>query len=276
MKFRTPNFQHREKQSFGVMLAAVLLLGGCAGVPADPVDREAYYEANDSLEPLNRSIFEFNLGLDRALLKPVATVYRDALPSVLRNGVRNFLNQIRTPVILANNLLQGDWAGAQVTIARFATNTLIGFGGLGDPTSDMGAEFRDEDFGQTLAVWNASEGPFLMLPVFGPSNPRDVVGLVVDILIDPVGIWASNTDNDGMTYTRTLLRGIDKRSRNIKTLDDLEKSSLDFYATIRSLYRQIREDSIRNGESQDTIPSPSLSLEDDDDVVLGPLAELIR
>ena len=115
-----------------------------------------------------------------------------------------------------------------------------------------------------------------MLPVFGPSNPRDVVGLVVYFLIDPVGIWASNTNNDGMTYTRTSLRGIDKRSRNIKTLDDLEKSSLDFYATIRSLYRQIREDSIRNGESQDTIPSSSLSLEDDDDVVLGPLAELIR
>ena len=140
----------------------------------------------------------------------------------------------------------------------------------------MGAKFRDEDFGQTLAVWNAGEGPFLMLPVFGPSNPRDVVGLVVDFVIDPVGIWASNTDNEGVTYSRTLLRGIDKRSRNIKTLDDLEKSSLDFYATIRSLYRQIREDSIRNGESQDTILSPSLSLEDDDDIVLGPRAELIR
>jgi phospholipid-binding lipoprotein MlaA len=258
------------------MVVAVLLLGGCAGIPSDPVDREAYYEANDSLEPLNRTIFDFNLALDRGVLKPVATVYRDALPATLRNGIRNFLNHLRTPIILANNLLQGDWPGAQVTIARFATNTLIGFGGFGDPASDMGAKFRDEDFGQTLAVWNVSEGPFLMLPLLGPSNPRDVVGLIVDTLSDPFGIWAGNTDNEKLVYAGTLLRGIDKRSRHIKTLDDLEASSLDFYATIRSLYRQIREDSINNGESQDTIPSPSLSFEDDDDVVLGPRAELIR
>lgn len=256
------------------MLVAVLLLGGCASAPSDPADREAYYEANDPLEPLNRSIFSFNLGLDRVLLKPVATVYRSMLPQTLRNGIRNLLNHLRMPVILANNLLQGDVEAAQTTIARFATNTLLGFGGFGDPASDMGAKFRDEDFGQTLAVWGVGEGPFLMLPVLGPSNPRDTVGLVAEFLIDPINIWAGNTDNEAVTYSRTLVRGIDKRSRHIKVLDDLEKSSLDFYATIRSLYRQIREDSIRNGETQDTIPSPSLSL--DDDAVLGPRAELIR
>jgi len=252
------------------------MLGGCASVPTDPADREAYYEANDSLEPLNRSIFSFNLGLDRVLFKPVATAYRDFLPQTLRDGIRNFLNNLRSPVILANNLLQGDVEAAKTTVARFATNTLVGFGGFGDPAGDMGAKFRNEDFGQTLAVWGAGEGPFLMLPVLGPSNPRDLVGLVADILIDPINIWASNTDNKSVTYSRTLVAGIDKRSRVLKTLDDLEKSSLDFYATIRSLYRQIRDDSINNGESQDTIPSPSLSFEDDDDPVLGPRAELIR
>ncbi len=258
------------------MLVAVLLLGGCAGVPADLAGRQAYYEANDALKPLNRSIFKFNLFLDRILFKPVAVAYRGVLPTAMQNGIRNFLNYIRTPVIFANNLLQGDVAGAQATFARFATNTLVGFGGFGDPASDMGAKFRDEDFGQTLAVWGVGEGSYLMLPVLGPSNPRDVVGLVVDFVIDPINWWAADTDNEEVTYGRTLLRGIDKRSRNIKTLDDLESSSLDFYATIRSLYRQIRNDSIRNGETQDTIPSPSISFEDDDDKTLGPRAELTR
>ncbi len=258
----------------GALLSA-LALGGCASAPADPAEREAYYESNDPIEPFNRAMFSFNKGLDKVALKPAAQAYRAALPRTLQDGIRNFLNNIRTPVMLANNVLQGDVDGARLVIARFAVNTVLGFGGFGDPAGDLGAKFRDEDFGQTLAVWGAGEGPYLMLPLFGPSNPRDLIGLIVDTLIDPINIWADNTDRTEVTLSRTLVRGIDKRSRHIKTLDDLEKSSLDFYATIRSLYRQIRKDEIHNGDAGDAIPSPSISL-DNDDIISGPRAQLIH
>ena len=266
-----------KKARNGVLVActSLLLLGGCASVPADKAGQDAYYEANDPIEPLNRAIFSLNRGLDAVIFKPAATLYRDALPQTMRDGIRNFLNNLRTPVILANNLLQGDLNAAKVTVSRFTTNTIGGFAGFGDPAGDLGAKFRDEDFGQTLAVWGAGEGPYLMLPVLGPSNPRDVVGLVVDTLIDPVNMWAANTDRDEIPLARTVVRGLDERSRFLKTLDDLEKSSLDFYVTIRSLYRQLRNDAIRNGGSDDPIPTPSISL-DEDDQLLGPRAELVK
>ncbi len=255
--------------------AGLFLLGGCAAIPADKPGQEAYYEANDPIEPFNRAIFSLNRGLDAVIFKPIATLYRDALPQTMRDGIRHFLNNLRTPVILANNLLQGDVDAAQVTVVRFTTNTIIGFGGFGDPAGDLGAKFRDEDFGQTLAVWGVGEGPYIMLPVFGPSNPRDTVGMVVDTLIDPINMWADNTDRNAVPVVRTLVRGLDERSRYLKTLDDLEKSSLDFYVTIRSLYRQLRNDGIRNGGSDDPIPTPSISL-DEDEQLLGPRAELLK
>ncbi len=256
-------------------LLAVLLLGGCAGVPSDPADREAYYETNDPIEPFNRTVFRINQGLDSVIFKPLATIYHTIFSQTLQDGIRNFLNNLRTPIILANNVMQGDPDGVRDTIARFTVNTIVGFGGFGDPAGDLGVKFRNEDFGQTLATWGVGEGPYLMLPIFGPSNPRDVVGLVVDTVADPINMWANNTDRDAIPITRTLVRGIDRRARNLKTLDDLEKSSLDFYATVRSLYRQIRDDEIRNGDSGDTIPSPSISL-DEDPVIAGPRAQLIR
>ena len=257
------------------MLLSLLLLGGCAAIPADPADRQAYDEANDPIEPFNRAMFNLNRGLDLVFFKPIATFYRDVVPQGMRDGIRNFLNNLKSPVILANNLLQGDLDGAKVTVSRFATNTIVGFGGFGDPAGDLGAKFRDEDFGQTLAVWGVGEGPYLMLPILGPSNPRDTVGLVVDTYLDPVNMWAENTDRNAIPVARTLVRGIDERSRFLKTLDDLEKSSLDFYVTVRSLYRQLRDDGIRNGGTDDPIPTPSISL-DEDESLLGPRAEVVK
>lgn len=258
-----------------MLFVSLLLLGGCAGVPSDPADREAYYETNDPIEPFNRAVFRFNQGLDSVILKPLATIYDQVLPRTLQDSIRNFLNNLRSPVILANNLLQGDVDGARNTIARFTVNTIVGFAGFGDPAGDLGVKYRSEDFGQTLAVWNVGEGPYLMLPLLGPSNPRDAVGFVVDMLIDPINRWADNTDRDGVAIGRTLVRGIDLRARNLKRLDDLEKSSLDFYATIRSLYRQVRDDDIRNGNGGDSVPSPSISF-DEDPIITGPRAQLIR
>ena len=260
---------------FAVALLSVLSLVGCAAAPTDPADRQAYYETNDPIEPFNRAVFRLNQGLDSVLFEPLATVYKKTLPQTLQDGIRNFLNNLRTPIILANNLLQGDIDGVRDTIARFTVNTIVGFAGFGDPAGDMGVKYRSEDFGHTLAVWGMGEGPYLMLPVFGPSNPRDLIGLVVDTFSDPINIWADNTDRDAIPISRTLVRGIDRRARNLKTLDDLEQSSLDFYATIRSLYRQVRDDEIRNGDTEDTIPSPSISL-DQDPILAGPSAQIIK
>ena len=254
-------------------LAAVASVTACAGVPSDPDARASYNEANDPIEPFNRGVYSFNKALDNGFIKPVAKTYRDNLPQTLRDSIRNFLHNLRTPIILANNILQGDQAAAQVTLSRFVTNTIIGFGGFGDPAGDLGAKFRDEDFGQTLAVWGFGEGPYIMLPVLGPSNPRDAIGLLVDSFIDPFNTWADNTDHVEATVSRFAVHGVDLRSRHIKSLDDMEKSSLDFYTTIRSLYRQLRTDAITNGDAGDSIPSPSISF-DDGDKLLDQSAQL--
>ena len=272
---KTREILHGARIALVLAALSALVLGGCASVPNDPEERKAYYETNDPIEPVNRAIFSFNQGLDAVILKPVASVYKQVLPQTLQDGIRNFLNNLRTPLILANNLLQGDIDGAHQTIARFTTNSIIGFGGFGDPAGDLGVKYRSEDFGQTLGVWGIGEGPYLMLPIFGPSNPRDLIGLVVESVADPIDIWADNTDRDAIPISRLLLRGIDRRARNLKTIDELEKSSLDFYATVRSLYRQVRADEIRNGDTDDTIPSPSISL-DEDPALAGPRAQVIK
>ena len=244
-------------------LAALALVAfvaaGCATMPSDPEARAAYLEAGDPLEPLNRAIFSFNLTLDKAILRPLAAVYNTALPDPFRDGVRNFLNNLRTPIILANDVLQGEIGRAGDTVGRFLLNSSLGIGGLFDIASEFGFEFHNEDFGQTLAVWGIGEGPYLMLPIFGPSNPRDAVGLAGEYFADPVVYWTNNTDREWILYTRTGIDAVDRRSRNVKTLEELERTSLDFYAAVRSLYRQRRMDEIRNGESGDPVGIPSIS-----------------
>ncbi len=239
------------------MLAAV---SGCA-TPPDPADREAtteFKQVNDPAEPTNRAVFAFNQVLDKGVLKPAAGMYRDLMPPAVRTGVHNALDNLRSPVVFLNDLLQGDMDRAGITFMRFLINSTLGVGGLGDPASDMGYAYHNEDFGQTLAKWGVDDGPYVMLPVFGPSNPRDAVGLVVDFLVDPFNWWAANSGNDFAPYARGATRAVDERARNYDTLEDLERSSLDFYATIRSLYRQRRADEIGNGTT--TIrPAPDLS-----------------
>jgi phospholipid-binding lipoprotein MlaA len=234
-------------------LAAVLLglalLGGCATPPSnDPEALEAYKEANDPLEPMNRYFFELNYAADELLFKPLAGWYYVALPNFAQDGVRNALRNVRSPVVLANDLFQGETDRAGVTVSRFLVNSTMGIGGLFDIASRMGLDYHDEDFGQTLAVHGVGEGPYLMLPLLGPSNPRDAAGRVVDMLFDPltyVGIFA--VDNIGLGAA--VVDGVDTRARNLKTLDEIRKGSLDYYATIRSLYRQRRNDEINNGKS---------------------------
>jgi phospholipid-binding lipoprotein MlaA len=168
--------------------------------------------------------------------------------------VNNFLNYLKSPVILANDLLQGEWKRAGETAERFVNNSLtLGLVDLAAPR----VPFHDEDFGQTLAVWGLGEGPYLVLPFMGPSNPRDAIGLVVDWFIDPV-YWAAHENQwDGFNYGRTAARVITARVETLKVTDDLERTSLDYYAAIRDIYRQRRNDEIRN---RSTGPTPRSGL----------------
>ncbi|MBI2586222.1 MAG: VacJ family lipoprotein [Rhodospirillales bacterium] len=245
-----------------VFVAALLILtGGCAIAP-NPADREAVAEfaaLNDPAEPTNRTVFAINRGIDAVILKPVATFYRDYIPKFFQDRVNDVLDNLRSPVIFVNDLLQGEIDRAIATLARFVVNSTWGLAGLNDIATAIGMEGHDEDFGQTLAVWGVPEGPYVMLPLFGPSNPRDTVGLVVDFLVDPFNVWAGNTNRDYAILSRTGARGVDQRAVHMEALDDIERTSLDYYASIRSLYRQRRAEEIRNGKPSATMPAPGLS-----------------
>ncbi len=205
---------------------------------------------NDPLEIPNRMFFAFNEALDFAVFRPVAVTYRFIVPTGVRNSVRNFLRNLRTPVTLANDLLQGDLERAETTFARFFINSTIGLLGLFDVAADSGYPYHDEDFGQTLGTYGAGEGFYLVLPILGPSSLRDGSGRIVDIFLDPLTYIAPQEFNLG----RSVTTGIDFRSRNIEELDSLKADSLDFYARIRSLYRQNRENEIRNGAPSGEVP----------------------
>ena len=242
------------------VLLAAFLFAGCATMP-DPSDKEAvaeFKEINDPGEPAMRAIFEVNRVLDKMLLRPAAEFYKGFVPPALQRGVHNFLNNLRTPIVLLNDVLQGKMERAGTTLARFFVNSTVGVLGFSDQAAEMGMDYHNEDFGQTLAVWGADEGPYLMLPIFGPSNPRDAVGLAVDFLVDPINMWARNTDRDGVVWARSGMRAVDERARNYDVIEDLEKSSLDFYATVRSLYRQRRKDEINDGKTSANMPAPGL------------------
>ena len=248
-----------------ILLTVSVLAGGCATRPDPQLDPEGYadyVETNDPLEPFNRAVFQFNRGLDTVLLTPLGIFYRDIIPPIMQKGVGNVLQNLRAPVTFFNDLLQGNPNRAGTMLARFMINSTLGVGGLMDPASDIGLEYHEEDFGQTLAVWGVGEGPFLMLPVLGPSNPRDAVGRGVDSLIlDPFGFLNALILEDSeflaiFSYTRLSLEVVQAKARSLEPLDELERSSLDFYAAIRSAYRQNRNYQIEEGRPR-RAPAPT-------------------
>ncbi len=245
-----------------LLAGLVLLFQGCATPPTDPDALAAFNEANDPLEPMNRNIFAFNEAADKYLIKPIAQGYVYVVPAQGRKSVRNFLNNLRSPVVLANDIMQGEMERAGTTIGRAIFNTTIGIGGLFDVASGLGLPYHDEDFGQTLAVWGVGEGPYLVLPILGPSNPRDTVGIVADGFMDPLNWYLENIHLGYLTYVRAAIDGIDKRAGVLDALDEIKRTSLDFYATIRSLYRQRRIDEINNGEPRPGTPGGSIMSED--------------
>jgi phospholipid-binding lipoprotein MlaA len=206
---------------------------------------------NDPLEVPNRMFFAFNEALDFMIIRPVSVTYRYVVPTGVRNTVRNVLRNLRSPVTLANDLLQGDLDRAEVTFTRFFINSTIGMLGLFDIAADSGFPYHEEDFGQTMGTYGAGEGFYLVLPILGPSSLRDGTGRIVDIFLDPLTYIAPQEFNLG----RTGASGVDFRSRNIDELDQLKADSLDFYARIRSLYRQSRENEINNGTTPGEVPT---------------------
>jgi phospholipid-binding lipoprotein MlaA len=226
-----------------IFLAAAA--AGCATPPPanDPEAVQAFDEVNDPYEPFNRAMFEVNLLLDKALLKPIAFVYKETVPGPIRDMVHNAIEHIRTPVSLVNDLLQGEWDRAGNMALRMALNTTLGFAGIADPATEMGFPSHDEDFGQTMAVAGVREGPYLMLPLIGPINPRDGIGMVVDIFFDPFTYVAPR--EFGLSYMAG--KAVDFRARAYDPINELERTSLDYYATVRSLHRQRRADEVRNG-----------------------------
>jgi phospholipid-binding lipoprotein MlaA len=229
----------RCRQRQARRLAATVLVIGMLAAPGRAG------EVNDPLEPLNRTIFGLNELLDLILIEPVAKAYIDAVPELGRRGVRNLIDHLKAPVVFANDLLQGEGERAGVTLGRFLVNTILGLGLL-DVASQVGLPKHGEDFGQTLAVWGMGEGPYLVLPLLGPSNPRDAVGIGVDrLVLDPVPLVAPSEARLAVTAVDV----VDTRAGLVPVIDDLRRNSLDRYATTRTVFRQRRAAEIRNGRA---------------------------
>jgi len=218
-------------------------------------------DVGDPLEPMNRVFFDMNEFLQDYLLRPVTKVYV-YLPAPIRTAFGNALDNLRSPAVLANDLMQGEGGRALDTIGRLAVNSTAGVGGLFDVADYLGMEKHEEDFGQTLGTWGVGEGFYLVLPLFGPSSPRDAFGkLGVDtFLLDPVGMWLNNSDHDEGTGARIGLTALDEYSGVMDELEQVKKTSIDYYAAIRSMYRQKRKSEIENGNPDELPPIPDLKL----------------
>lgn len=204
--------------------------------------------AQDPWEGWNRNIFAFNDAVDSVLIRPIAIAYQTILPGFARNAISNVLSNLGEPVSFINLALQGEADGAANSLMRFTVNSTIGIVGIFEVADEIGLHRQYEDFGQTLAVWGVEEGPYMVLPILGPSNPRDLMGRLVDgFVLDPFWHVAEAKDEEEWMLVRKLIDGIDTRARNLGTLDDLKRSSIDYYASIRSLYRQRRSYEISNG-----------------------------
>jgi phospholipid-binding lipoprotein MlaA len=232
-----------------MFVAVGALLSGCSSSQNG--------EVGDPLEPMNRGIFKFNDVVDTALMKPVAEGYRTAVPKPARLGVRNALRNLKSPTLVANDLLQGNVVSACDGVTRFFANTLFGLGGTIDVAGAEGVLYKEEDFGQTLGAWGVDHGAYIVLPFFGPSSVRDTTGLAVDTYSDPVGLWIGNTDRDGLFIARTAVSAVSKREELLDILADLKKNSIDYYSAMKSTYVQRREALVtNNGQNGDVSEMP--------------------
>lgn len=231
-------------------LILVVLLAGCASMPESP-DRAA---AIDPLEPVNRVVFDVNDAFDRALVEPLARAYVTAVPKFVRDRIRAAFDNLAEPRVFVNDVLQRRADAAGITFARFFINSTVGFGGLFDQATEAGYPAQSGDFGQTLYAWGVADGPYLVLLFFGPSNARDALGLAVDLYTTPPAHMFGGGDALPVGIALGGIDGIDRRARNLDTLDEIRKSALDPYTHFRSVARQFRRAELR--EARGEPPSP--------------------
>lgn len=236
--------------------AGAFALAGCATPPpaSDPDALAEFRETNDPLEPTNRVFYNVNNALDTVILRPIALGYRAVTPQPVQTGVHNVLTNLGTPVVFANDVMQGRPHRAAETMARLLINTTLGIGGMFDVAERFGVPQHDSDFGMTLAVWGLPDGVFLFLPVLGPTNPRDTVGFGVDTVMDPFGWIGQGSVVEALRWARTGLGAIDARAGVLDDLDKIMAQALDPYATIRSLSRQHRRAQIEAAKAGDSAP----------------------
>jgi phospholipid-binding lipoprotein MlaA len=228
-----------------------IMVAGCATPPPadDPEAKAEFDQINDPLEPTNRAIFSFNQGVDTVILRPAAQGYRAVVPPFGRDRIADFLANLKSPLVFANDLLQGNVSLAGETVGRFALNSTFGVLGVMDVAAPMGLPPHKSDFGQTLGVWGVDDGPYLVLPIFGPSNPRDAAGMGVEWYADPLDWYLGDNHMHWVSWIRTGVSGVSEREAYLDILDDLQRTSLDYYSAMRSLYRQRRAAEISMGKN---------------------------
>jgi phospholipid-binding lipoprotein MlaA len=236
-----------RKAVLGAFCAA-LAVGGCT--TSDP---EALAQ-NDPFEPTNRAVFDFDIQVDHAVARPVAKFYRSAVPGFARDGVHNALTNLHAPVVFSNDVLQGESGKATDTFGRFMINSTVGLAGFLDVASRLGIPYHDNDFGITMGKWGSAEGSYLVLPFAGPKPPRDLVGTGVDVAFDPTTYMSWNNSTLYM-IVRSGMGVLDERAATLDQVESIERSSIDFYATTRNLYRQHRNAQINGGADLDNLPN---------------------
>ncbi|MDZ7628623.1 MAG: VacJ family lipoprotein [Parvularculaceae bacterium] len=243
-------------------LVAIFFVAGAAYAQEEPAADPSAPEVEaagsvetDPWEGFNRQVFGFNDLVDDYFFVPAAKTYRATTPKAGRRGIRRFLSNLGSPSVFVNDLLQGEIGRAGKTLSRFAINSTIGAGGFADPAGKMGIDGHSEDFGQTLAVWGVSSGPYLVLPLLGPSSPRDAFGSIAEIGLAPLTYVRTPPAN----YARLSLAGANLLSARENVLDplaEIEANSLDYYSSFRSFYTQARAREIRNGVADyDALPT---------------------
>ena len=228
-------------------LLLVLWLGGCATArPPDADDADAADRFDDPFEATNRRTQTGFLWVDDHLLHPVADAYTEALPGRLRRSIRNLLETLGQPAVVVNQLLQGNPDYSWNAFQRLAVNAVVGVGGMFDVATDWGLPYQPADFGQTFGVWGVGDGPYIFLPFFGPSNPRDAVGLALGVASNPV-VLLDGWEAVGALGGELAVGAVDGRGRRTEVLDRMRHDSLDFYISLRTVYYQNRRFKVEQG-----------------------------
>ena len=236
--------QLNTSQLFAVFTLAITL-GGCATLPSGKPD------PSDRFERVNRSVYSFNRAIDHTVIRPVARTYVKITPSPVRRSISNFLSNLDYPITIVNDFLQGKIHDGLSDVGRLGVNTIVGIGGLFDPASRWGMEKHDEDFGLTLARWGVHSGPYLMLPVLGPSTVRDAPGRIAERFVTPT----SYLNNTGLEVGHFLIKAVDARA-GVLNMDQLIDSAYDPYAFVRNAWLQRRDYQIHGA------PAPQIALPD--------------